>query len=98
NNIESGIILIDEKGYIHYVNRKFVEMFGGTRKAYRGYLYYDVLEHEEIHKAVQETFLYESNVRGILKKKEAGQSNYFQIVGAPIFNERHSLKGAVIVL
>lgn len=98
NNTESGIILIDEKGYIHYVNRKFVEMFGGTRKAYRGYLYYDVLEHEKIHEAVQETFLYERNVRASLEKKEAGQINHFQVVVAPIFDGRQLLKGAVVVL
>ena len=39
NNTESGIVLIDEKGYIHYVNRKFIEMFGKSSKDYKGYLY-----------------------------------------------------------
>src|SRR5699024_1233405 len=28
NNTESGLVLIDEKGYIHRVNSKFISMFG----------------------------------------------------------------------
>ena len=98
NNIESGIVLIDEKGYIHYVNRKFISMFGKEARAYRGYLYYDVLENEEIHKAVQETFLYETNIKAPFKKKSGLKERYFEIVGAPIFDERKQLKGAVLVL
>src|SRR5699024_9189951 len=29
DNSESALVLIDEKGYIHVVNRKFLSMFGG---------------------------------------------------------------------
>src|SRR5690625_488189 len=28
DNTESGLVLIDERGYIHIVNRKFISMFG----------------------------------------------------------------------
>lgn len=52
DNSESGLVLIDEKGYIHLVNRKFISMFGKEPKDYVGYLYYDVLENEQIHHTV----------------------------------------------
>ena len=61
-NSESGLVLIDEKGYIHVVNRKFLSMFGKTPQDYVGHIYYDVLESEQIHHTVQETFLYEKHV------------------------------------
>src|SRR5699024_314564 len=63
DNTESGLALIDEKGYIHLVNRKFVSMFGKTEKDYIGYLYYEVFENERVHETVQQTFLYEKNVK-----------------------------------
>src|SRR5699024_4551395 len=56
-NSESGLVLIDEKGYIHVVNRKFTSMFGKSPSDYIGRLYYDILENEQIHHTVQETFL-----------------------------------------
>src|SRR5690625_5876062 len=49
DNSESALVLIDEKGYIHVVIRKFLSMFGGKSSDYIGYFYYDVFEYEEIH-------------------------------------------------
>lgn len=98
NNTESGLVLIDEKGYIHLVNSKFISMFGRTSKDYIGYLYYDVLDHEQIHKTVQQTFLYEKHVKNSFTHQIKDKKNYLEIVGAPIFNEKNMLKGAVLVL
>ncbi|HLR74524.1 MAG TPA: ATP-binding protein [Virgibacillus sp.] len=97
DNTESGLALIDEKGYIHLVNRKFVSMFGKTEKDYIGYLYYEVFENERVHETVQQTFLYEKNVKQSLTLFKNTQKRYIEIVGAPIFNERNLLKGAVLV-
>lgn len=97
-NIQSGLILIDEKGYIHLVNRNFLGLFGNKKERdYIGYLYYDVLDHEKIHKTIQQTFLYEEKVKDSLFI-ENGHKQYFEIIGAPIFDEKNMLKGAVIVL
>src|SRR5699024_2606660 len=97
-NSESGLVLIDEKGYIHVVNRKFISMFGRTPHDYIGYLYYDVLENEQIHHTVQETFLREKHVKHLFSVEQDGEKTYLEIVGAPIFNERNLLKGAVLVI
>lgn len=100
DNSESGLVLIDEKGYIHLVNRKFISMFGKEPKDYVGYLYYDVLENEQIHHTVQETFLYEKNIKHLfsLENDSLVDKQYLEIVGAPIFNERNMLRGAVLVI
>ncbi|SHF77989.1 two-component system histidine kinase PnpS [Ornithinibacillus halophilus] len=93
DNTQSGLALVDEKGYIHLVNRKFLTMFGKTTKDYVGYLYYDVITNEKIHRAVQDTFLYEDTVKNSITHNDY----YIEIVGAPISNERGMIKGAVLV-
>ncbi|WP_240452327.1 ATP-binding protein [Virgibacillus sp. YIM 98842] len=98
DNLESGLVLVDAKGYIHFVNRKFIMMFGKTPKDYKGYLYYDVLDSEVIHETVQNTFLYEKNVKDSFSHYRGLDHVYTEVVGAPIFNERNMLKGAVIML
>ncbi|HLR68436.1 two-component system histidine kinase PnpS [Virgibacillus alimentarius] len=98
DNTESGLVLIDEKGFIHLVNRKFISMFGKTTKDYVGYILYDVLDSEKIHQVVQETFLYEKNVKGSITHYKDSEKSYLEIVGAPIFNEKNMLRGAVLVI
>ncbi|MGJ9457177.1 two-component system histidine kinase PnpS [Oceanobacillus sp. CF4.6] len=98
DNMQSGLVLIDEKGYIHVVNRKFISMFGKTEKDYKGYLYYDVLEEEKFHDTVQKTFLYERNIKESFTHRSGLNKLHLEIIGAPIFNERSMLKGAVLVL
>ncbi|MFD1851093.1 two-component system histidine kinase PnpS [Oceanobacillus bengalensis] len=98
DNTQNGLVLIDEKGYIHLVNRKFITMFGKTSKEYNGYIYYDVLEHEIFHKTVQNTFLYEKNIKSEFSHYIGIEKHYFEIIGVPIFNEKDRLKGAVIVI
>ncbi|QKY69655.1 two-component system histidine kinase PnpS [Lentibacillus sp. CBA3610] len=98
DNTQSGLVLIDEKGYIHLVNRKFLSMFGGSAADYHGYLYYDVLANETIHETVQQTFLYERNIIHSLTQFIGVDKKYIEIIGAPIFNDRNMLKGAVLLL
>lgn len=98
-NSESGLVLIDGKGYIHLVNRKFISMFGKTAQDYIGYLYYDVLEDEQIQQTVQKTFLQEERVKELSSIKSDDElTMYYEVIGAPIFNERNVFKGAVLVI
>jgi len=96
-NIDSGLVLVDDKGYIHLVNRKFLSIFGKQTKDYVGYIYYEVLRQKEIQETVQDTFLYEKSMKHSLIKENDTDQRHLEIVGAPIFNERHLLKGAVIM-
>ncbi|MDC3415742.1 two-component system histidine kinase PnpS [Aquibacillus salsiterrae] len=97
DNMESGLILIDDRGYINLVNRKFINMFGKEFKDYIGYLYYDVLDQTSIHSAVQEAFLYEEKVENSIAISMEYDKRYFEIVGAPVINDQHVLKGVILV-
>lgn len=98
DNMESGIVLIDEKGYIHLVNRKFIQTFGNDPKHYLGNLYYDSIDNVTVHKTVQDTFLYEQKIKRSFTHQKDSEKYYLQIVGAPIFNENKKLKGTVLVI
>src|SRR5699024_4718842 len=97
-NSESGLVLIDEKGYIHLVNRKFLSLFGKQEYDYIGHIYYEVICNERIHRTVQETFLYEKNVKDLFTLECPWGDKHIEVVGAPIFNEDNILNGAVLVL
>ncbi|WP_085991716.1 two-component system histidine kinase PnpS [Oceanobacillus senegalensis] len=98
-NTENGLVLIDEKGYIHLVNRKFLTMYGGGPRNYNGYLYYEVLEHNVYHDTVQQAFLYEKNVKNEFSHYIGIDKFYFEIVGVPVFNNNNNrLKGAILVI
>ncbi len=98
DNTESGLVLLDEKGYIHLVNRKFIDLFGKTEKDYIGSLYYRAMENETVEKTVQQVFLYETKVKDSFKHVSGIDNMYIEITGAPILDERDHLKGAVLVL
>lgn len=98
DNTESGLVLLDEKGYIHLVNRKFIDLFGKTEKDYIGSLYYRAMENETVEKTVQQVFLYETKVKDSFQHVSGIDNMYIEITGAPILDERDHLKGAVLVL
>ncbi|WP_080874160.1 two-component system histidine kinase PnpS [Oceanobacillus timonensis] len=98
DNMKNGLALIDEKGYVHLVNRGFLEMFHGEDKQYRGHLYYEVFENEALHDAVQKTFLYEQPVKEQFKNERGLTKNYMEVIAAPVFNEHNMIKGAVLVI
>ncbi|MDY0405360.1 ATP-binding protein [Virgibacillus sp. 179-BFC.A HS] len=96
NHTHSGLLFIDERGYIQLVNEEFLDIFGQREQDYLGHLYYDVIAYEDIHKTVQQIFLYEKNVKLPLFVKGQPADRFMEITGAPIFNERNILKGAVL--
>lgn len=98
-NSPTGLVLIDEKGYIHLVNRKFLDIFGHTAKHYHGHLYYEALQYEPIHQSIQRTYLTEQTEKQLLTLTNASQAEvHLELVTAPIFDERNVLKGAVLVV
>jgi len=98
DHVQSGLVLIGKKGYIELVNRKFLSMFGRTTKDYVGRLYYDVLEHHIFDETVQKVFLYETRIKESFTHYIGTDKFYYEIIGAPIVNEKNILKGAVIVI
>src|SRR5699024_11473876 len=92
-NSESGLVLIDEKGYIHLVNRKFLSLFGKQEYDYIRHIYYEVICNERIHRTVQETYLYEKNVKDLITLEYQWGYKKIKIVSAPIINEYNNLNG-----
>ncbi|WP_067842915.1 two-component system histidine kinase PnpS [Amphibacillus sediminis] len=97
DHMESGLMLIDEQGYVHLVNRKFIEQFGKTEEAYHNKIYYHVMDQQKVYQAVQEAFLYEQTVKGSITQSKDGQVSHLEFVGAPFFNESRELRGVVLV-
>ncbi|KGP71717.1 two-component system histidine kinase PnpS [Pontibacillus yanchengensis] len=97
NNMGNGLVLIDEKGYVHLVNKAFLESFGGDSTDYLGHLYYHAIEEEEIHKAVKEVFMTEERVRYSFIRSLQIERRFLEVLGAPIINESNVWKGVVLV-
>lgn len=98
HHVQSGLVLIGRKGYIELVNRKFLQMFGKESKDYVGYLYYEVLEHPIFDETVQKVFLYEKRVKETFTHYIGAEKFYYEIIGAPIMDEKNILRGAVLVI
>ncbi|MGM0523340.1 MAG: two-component system histidine kinase PnpS [Bacillota bacterium] len=96
-NMASGVMLIDQQGYVHLVNKRFVDLFGLTRERYTDSLYYDVLDQSQIHETVQEVFLYEQPIKNEMTLTKDLTTYYLEVIGAPYFNQKHDLRGAVLV-
>lgn len=58
-NMGSGLLLIDNRGYISLINRAFKENFQVRSSEYLYRLYYEVIEYHEISNLVEEIFITE---------------------------------------
>ncbi|MCP3025465.1 two-component system histidine kinase PnpS [Halobacillus sp. A5] len=97
NNMGSGLILIDEKGYIQLVNRAFVDSFGGSKKNYVGYLYHDAIPFTAIHETVQNIYMFEETVSEAFILPVDINRKHLEVTGAPIFSDKKQWKGIVLV-
>ncbi|MBS2969976.1 PAS domain-containing protein [Metabacillus sp. KIGAM252] len=96
-NMGSGLILIDGRGYINLVNRAYKETFhvDGENFLYR--LYYDAFEHKEIVDIIEEIFMTEVRLRKQLHVAIGIDRRHFEIYGAPIIGTNDEWKGIVLV-
>lgn len=93
-NAESGLLLIDEEGFVLYINRKMREMIKDTKDPYKGKRYYQVLQNNQIQDIIKQTFLEEKVTKGQTIIKDL----HLDIVGVPIFSEENLLRGTVLAL
>lgn len=93
----SGLILIDGKGYIHLVNRFYLEFFEADADDYIHKLYYHAFKHKEIIDIVEEIFITETQVRKQLQLPINIERRHFEIYGAPIIGLNEEWKGVVLV-
>jgi len=96
-NMGSGLILIDGRGYINLVNRAYKELFEVDSASFLYQLYYDAFKHQEIIEIVEEIFMTEVKVRKQLHLPLNIERRHFEVYGAPIIGTNDEWKGIVLV-
>lgn len=96
-NMGSGLILIDSRGYINLVNRPYKEVFNVNPSEYLYKLYYEVIEHKGITEVVEEIFMTEQKVKKQLIIPVKIERRYFEVYGVPIIGTNDEWKGILLV-
>jgi two-component system phosphate regulon sensor histidine kinase PhoR len=96
-NMGSGLILIDSRGYINLVNRPYKEVFNVNPSEYLYKLYYEVIEHKGITEVVEEIFMTEQKVKKQLIIPVNIERRYFEVYGVPIIGTNDEWKGILLV-
>jgi two-component system phosphate regulon sensor histidine kinase PhoR len=94
-NIESGLLLIDDRGYIIMANRAFKKMFGNERIIKKRY--HEAIAQEEVTNIVEEVFMTEKNVRRQMTIPLHLEQKVFEVSGAPIIGTNDEWKGILVV-
>jgi two-component system phosphate regulon sensor histidine kinase PhoR len=96
-NIGAGLILIDSRGYINLINKGYKKIFNVDPNDYLNHLYYEVIEHQEVCKLVEEIFITEQNVSKQLVLPLGIERRYFDVYGVPIIGTNNVWKGVLLV-
>ncbi|MGD6802538.1 two-component system histidine kinase PnpS [Rossellomorea aquimaris] len=96
-NMGSGLLLIDHRGYAIMTNKAFKEFFSITSERFVNERYYDVIKFPEVNKLVEEIFMTEQKVRKQLLLPLQIERKHFEVYGAPIIGTKEEWKGIVLV-
>jgi two-component system, OmpR family, phosphate regulon sensor histidine kinase PhoR len=96
-NMGSGLILIDSRGFVSLINRTYKEVFKVKPNEYLNKLYYDVIEHKKIAELVEEIFMTEQRVRRQFILPLSIERRYFEVFGSPIIGLNNEWKGVLLV-
>ncbi|MBT2689367.1 PAS domain-containing protein [Bacillus sp. ISL-47] len=96
-NMGSGLILIDSRGYINLINRPYKEVFNVNSSEYLYKLYYEVIEHKGITDMIEEIFMTEQKVKRQLVIPVNIERRYFEVYGVPIIGTNDEWKGILLV-
>ncbi|MBM7648850.1 two-component system phosphate regulon sensor histidine kinase PhoR [Bacillus ectoiniformans] len=96
-NIESGLLLIDDRGFIVMVNQSLKNLFHVKNERLIKKRYHEVLRHKEVIEIIEEVFMTENNVRKQLVLPLSIERKHFEISGAPIIGTNDEWKGILIV-
>ncbi|WP_050181145.1 two-component system histidine kinase PnpS [Domibacillus robiginosus] len=94
-NIESGLLLIDDRGYVVMANRSFKKMYSTGRIIKKRY--YEVITQEDVIKIVEDVFMTEKNVRRQIKITFDLEEKDVEVSGAPIIGTNDEWKGILVV-
>lgn len=96
-NMGSGLILIDSRGYINLVNRTYKEIFNVDSEEYLDKIYHEVIEHSQITDLVEEIFMTEQKIRKQMILPISIERRHFEVYGVPIIGTNDVWKGILLV-
>ncbi|MFK2824635.1 ATP-binding protein [Bacillus sp. B190/17] len=96
-NIESGLLLIDARGFIIMVNKSFKEFFHLDDQQLIKRRYHEAVQHSEVIGIIEEVFMTEQNVRRQMLLPLRIERRHFEVSGAPIIGTNDEWKGILIV-
>ncbi|KQL20783.1 two-component system histidine kinase PnpS [Cytobacillus solani] len=96
-NMGSGLILIDKKGYISLINRPYKELFRVNDSEYTNKLYYEVIQQQEVTSIIEELFMTEQKVRKQIFIPLSHGRQHFEIYGVPIIGTNDVWRGILLV-
>jgi two-component system, OmpR family, phosphate regulon sensor histidine kinase PhoR len=96
-NMGSGLILIDKRGYINLINKTYKETFNIDAGEYLYRLYHEVIEHKEISSLVEEIFMTEKKIKKQVVLPLSIERRYFEVYGVPIISSHKVWKGVLLV-
>lgn len=96
-NIGSGVLLIDSKGYVTLMNKAYKHLFNVSSADMLYRLYYEVIPYKEVISIIEEIFITESSLKKQIVLSLQIERKYFEAYGAPIIGNHDEWKGIVLV-
>ncbi|MGM9924594.1 MAG: two-component system histidine kinase PnpS [Bacillus sp. (in: firmicutes)] len=96
-NIGSGVLLIDSKGYITLMNKAYKQLFNVKPSQFLYRLYYEALQYEEVILLIEEIFMTERSIKKQMFLSLQIERKHFEVYGAPIIGNNDEWKGIVLV-
>ena len=96
-NMGSGLLLIDHRGYVVLLNKALKEFFTIDPEHSINKRYHEVIDFPEVTKLVEEIFMTEQKVRKQLLLPIQIERKHFEVYGAPIIGTSEEWKGIVLV-
>lgn len=97
-NMGSGVLLIDARGYVTFINRAYKKMFFVKGNEWESGIFYDVLSEEGLVHIIDETFLTEQKLKRQWQATVGIERKYFDVESTPIISPGKTIKGIVVVL
>lgn len=97
DNMGSGLVLINTRGDITLMNGACRKIFRENTDEWINKLYYDVIQHNEVIRFIQDIFLTEKAERRQVTMTFQLEVHYFDVYGAPILSNDGKLNGVVFV-
>lgn len=96
-NMGSGLIFIDERGFIRYVNQAYAEVFRIQREIYLHRPYYETMKWKTVSDVIEKVFMTERKVRKQMLLPLTFERRHFEVYGAPIIGGKNTWKGILLV-